>query len=239
MNLKKTIESEVNVAEKKIKPNRSKTQKENLLFFIYFICYAAILGTLVYFFLMKYFIQNSFFSVIIRIDFLFSLTTLIYFLSSIAVSYTENKKRRYSILIFLIDILEVVLIVLCIRFLGLDNPVLASTKDFGINFYGFYITSAIILGNTIIYNIFTEVEDKYYYEIGIIFPILYLLTAFLKFYNYNWINYAFFIICFAIVIWHWSELFKDKNFVDIFKWTIVKKIKKINLIEIFKNKRKR
>jgi hypothetical protein len=54
-------------------------KKINILFFLNFIFYSALLGTYFYFFLIKYLIQKNSLSVIYRIDFLFSLSRGLYF----------------------------------------------------------------------------------------------------------------------------------------------------------------
>ncbi len=190
-------------------------KKTNILFFLNFIFYSALLGCYFYFFIMKYLIHKNSLSFIYRIDFLAALTMLLYIASAIAVDYSEDQNDRYSFPVFLSSFIEIILIALSIRSLGLDNP-----ESIQVDFFRFYIISGIILLNTIIYNIFTEVDDKNYFIIGLVIPITYFGCAFLHLYKANFVNYIFFGISFPLVLWHWYELSRDPNFAGIFRYGV-------------------
>jgi len=195
-------------------------KKINILFFLNFIFYSALLGGYFYFFIMKYLIQKNSLSVLYRMDFLFSLTMLLYITSAIAVDYYEDQNDKYSFPVFLSSFFEIILIALSIRSLGLDNPGIIQ-----VDFFRFYIISGIIMLNTIIYNIFTEVDDRNYYIIyGLVIPITYFGCAILHLYKVKFVNYIFFGISFPIVLWHWYQLSKDPNFAGIFKYGANKSI---------------
>ncbi len=169
------------------------------------LIYPAMLGTFFVLLFQNYFLNNFELSIILRLDFLYYLLLLLYFMISFLVNESIEKKEIYNLGTFIADIFEVIIMFFAfsklIEIHNLNNHYLI--KDF-------YLICLFIPVAQTLWNLTLGEWNKHFYILNLITFTL-LLSFRLWGYEILILNYLLLITLFIVFIYYLIYLIRNEK----------------------------